>query len=445
MYGILAWYMPQTYSNELNTTLKEQTQRFITELEQVSIENSGSLFDQFLLNENVLSVELYNEDGQQISCPSNITIDSTFEYKEETTFLKQPDEVPILSNSYYFSFLNDDIRYMLFVNGEAAQIAELQRSFLDLLPILLVIVTIIAFVFAWLYSLIITKPVLHISRISKEMSDMKLDWRLDGQRSDELGILEKSLNTLSQNLLVALSELQNANEQLRADIEYEKKLEQVRIDFFSAVSHELKTPITIIKGQLEGMLLGIGDYKNHQKYLERSLEVVNILETMVQEILIISRLETKTDLKKETFDCVPIIRNYLSETEDAIIRKELQIQDKIPTEALLFGNKMLMEKVFSNLIGNAIKYAPEGGKILIIVKQEQPYFLFSIENTGNISNEYIPKLFDAFYRIEQSRNRKTGGSGLGLYIVQKILEQHGSTCHVCNTSSGVQFSFEMAI
>lgn len=445
MYGILAWYMPQTYSNELNSTLEEQAKRFITELEQVSIEDSGSLFDQFLLNENVLSVELYNEDGQQIPCPSNIKIDSMFEYKEETTFLKQPDEVPVLSNSYYFSFLNDDVRYMLFVNGEAAQIAELQRSFGDLLPILLVVVMIIALVFAWLYSLTITKPVLHISRISKEMSKMKLDWRLDGQRSDELGILEKSLNTLSQNLLTALSELQNANEQLRADIEYEKKLEQARIDFFSAVSHELKTPITIIKGQLEGMLLGIGEYKNHQKYLERSLEVVNILETMVQEILIISRLETTTDLKKETFDCVPIIRNYLSETEDTIIRKELQVQDKIPVKALLFGNKMLMEKVFSNLIGNAIKYAPEGGEILIIVKQEQPYFLFSIENTGNIPNEYIPKLFDAFYRIEQSRNRKTGGSGLGLYIVQKILEQHGSVCRVCNTPSGVQFSFEMAI
>ena len=94
----------------------------------------------------------------------------------------------------------------------------------------------------------ITKPVLEISRISEKMSDLQLNWTVDEQRTDELGTLGKSLNRLSYNLSVTLSDLQNANKRLEADIEHEKKLEQARTNFFSAVSHELKTPITIMKG-----------------------------------------------------------------------------------------------------------------------------------------------------------------------------------------------------
>ena len=103
---------------------------------------------------------------------------------------------------------------------------------------------------------------------------------------------------------------------------------------------------------------------------------------------------------------------------------------------------MLMEKVFSNLIGNAIKYSPQGAAIRISVYMEHEQIVFSVENTGaHIPEDSIPKLFNAFYRVEQSRSRKTGGSGLGLYIVQEILRRHGSECTVCNTQSGVKFSF----
>lgn len=101
-----------------------------------------------------------------------------------------------------------------------------------------------------------------------------------------------------------------------------------------------------------------------------------------------------------------------------------------------------MEKVFSNLIGNAVKYSPSGATVQISGHMEGGRLEFSVENTGTqIPDESIPKLFDAFYRVEQSRSRKTGGSGLGLYVTQRILQQHGSECMVRNTDSGVRFSF----
>ena len=111
---------------------------------------------------------------------------------------------------------------------------------------------------------------------------------------------------------------------------------------------------------------------------------------------------------------------------------------------VISGNKMLMDKVFSNLIGNAVKYSPQGANIHIAAFTEQGQTAFSVENTGtHIPEDSIPRLFDAFYRVDQSRSRKTGGSGLGLYIVQEILRQHKSECAVCNTPSGVKFSFRI--
>ena len=361
----------------------------------------------------------------------------------QTEFDGLGETSPILSNHYYFSFSDRSDRYTLVVYGEAEHILELQQSFIRIFPLILLTVLMVAFVVSWLYSRMITKPVLEISRISEKMSDLQLDWTVDEQRTDELGTLGKSLNRLSRNLSTALSDLQNANRKLEADIEHEKELEQARTNFFSAVSHELKTPVTIIKGQLEGMLLGIGAYKDREKYLTRSLEIANTLETMVQEILTISRLETVgPDFKKDCLDGVQMIKSYLSETEDLIAGKDLQIHLDTPPSALIAGNKLLMEKVFSNLIGNAIKYSPQGASIHISIHAEHEQIKFSVENTGaHIPEDSIPKLFDAFYRVEQSRSRKTGGSGLGLYIVQEILHHHGSECMVCNTQDGVKFSF----
>ena len=145
----------------------------------------------------------------------------------------------------------------------------------------------------------------------------------------------------------------------------------------------MKTPITIIKGQLEGMLLGIGPYKDHERYLTRSLEITNTLETMVQDILTISRLETAgADFKKDHLDCVQIIKAYLNETADLIAEKDLQIHLDILPSAFINGNKMLVEKVFSNLIGNAIKYSPQRADIWISVLMKHEQIVFSVENAG---------------------------------------------------------------
>ena len=325
VYLILAWYTPKTYSNTLNATLDEQTKIFISEISQMPMEETGGIFDNFLDYQNVDRMELFEENGNRINLPTERSADNDVVI-ETKAWGNEDNNAPIISNSYTVSFLGKNTNYTLVVYGAAGQVAELQRAFQKVFPLLAFIVFCVSLVTGWIFSHLITKPVLKISRISKEMSELQFEWQLDEQRTDELGILAKSLNYLSQKLNVTLNDLQAANRKLELDIEHEKALEQARTNFFSAVSHELKTPITIIKGQLEGMLLGIGPYKDHERYLTRSLEITNTLETMVQDILTISRLETAgADFKKDHLDCVQIIKAYLNETADLIAEKDLQI------------------------------------------------------------------------------------------------------------------------
>ena len=350
VYGLLAWLMPQTYSNRLNAVLDERAQAFISELGQVAFSDSGGLFDQFISDMEINSVDLYNSNGDWVPLPTKEFDNEWGVNIAQTAVTGFGETSPVLSNQYYFSFSDSSDRYTLVVYGEAEHISELQQSFIRILPIILLMVLAVSFVVSGLYSRMITKPVLEISRISEKMSDLQLHWTVDGQRTDELGTLGKSLNRLSRNLSAALSDLQNANRKLEADIEHEREMEQARTNFFSAVSHELKTPITIMKGQLEGMLLGIGAYKDREKYLTRTLEIANTLETMVQEILTISRLETAgADFKKDRLDCIQIMKCYLNETEDLIAQKDLQIHFDMPSPVFIIGNKMLMEKVFIHM------------------------------------------------------------------------------------------------
>lgn len=445
VFFLLAWLMPQTYSSGLNAILDERSRNLVSELERVSFAGSGGLFDQFLADTQIHSAELYSSSGDLIPLPTKTEESGQGFSIAQSAETGLGEASPVLSNQYYFSFAGCTDRYILIVYGQAQPVLELQRCFLRVFPLILLMVLAAALALSWLYSRMITRPVLKLSRISQKMSALQLDWQIEEERTDELGTLGKSLNRLARSLSAALTDLQCANRGLETDLARKKELERARIDFFSAVSHELKTPVTILKGQLEGMLLGIGAYKDHEKYLARSLKTTNTLEGMVQELLTISRLETmEADLKRERLDCGRMVRAYLNETEDQITGRDLRIHLALSPHAFIMGNKLLMEKVFSNLIGNALKYSPHGADIWISAQMEQGRMEFSVENAGRqIAEEHLPRLFDAFYRVEQSRNRKTGGSGLGLYLVQKILHRHKSECTVSNTQAGVKFSFVM--
>lgn len=350
----------------------------------------------------------------------------------------------------HFELEVDGKSYVMLVLGGMQPVNQAVEILHQIFPYILGLAFLVAILFALAGSFYLTAPVVRMSKISRKMASLDFSDTYQGKRTDEVGILGRNLNEMSSNLSNTLQDLQQANAKLKSDIELERELEKKRIAFFSAVSHELKTPITILKGHLTGMLQGIGAYRDRDYYLGRSLDTTDTMEGMVQELLTVSRIESK-EFTTSRVDLAELLRLQLAEMTELIDEKGLELCLKVPEHLETEVNRPMMEKVLRNLLSNAIRYTPAGEKNEIRIEMKpmdagnaSGQAWCSVENTGvHIPEESLAHLFEAFYRVESSRNRKTGGSGLGLYIVRMALEQHGASYGIENTRDGVRFCFSL--
>ncbi|WP_242827308.1 sensor histidine kinase [Terrisporobacter glycolicus] len=211
-------------------------------------------------------------------------------------------------------------------------------------------------------------------------------------------------------------------------INKEREEEQKRKEFIATISHELKTPITIISGQLEGMIYNVGKYKDRETYLQKSYESTQELKVLVDEMMEISKNELQEkDLKIEIINLSEMLGQLVNRQSYLIENKNLNLIYKVEDKLFIKVDKEKIIKVLNNLINNAIKYSPNNEKIIVkaFKSKASKTVVLEIENTGvTIEQKYLSEVFNPFYRVEKSRNRKTGGSGLGLYIVSKILKSH---------------------
>ena len=438
-YLCIARFAPYVYSHEL-AEAEELAELFATELSNIPQDEvpfflpnyDDMLADRF---DGEFIIRIFNSSGEEVTLPHLDTITG-----RKVEDFKSGD----LSKPYAVSLLDGGEEYSLLIAKNAGKESQVVEALQKSLPILGIVVLVVSIIAAFFYSWYMTAPIKKVSRLSKQMADMDFSGLCSTTRTDEIGVLSISLNTLSQKLGAALSDLQEANQKLQADIDMERQLERQRVEFFSAASHELKTPITIIKGQLQGMLYQVGRYKDRETYLAQSLEVTDNLEKMVQELLTISRLDTPG----YAFNPSPIhfdklIQDCLIANEDLFMQRELTVEKDISPEVCISGDLQLLQKVVDNLLGNAAAYSPAGERIMVNVWQADEKAHLTIENTGvHIPDEDIPKLFEAFYRVDQSRNRQTGGTGLGLYIVKTILDLHGAAIKIENTAQGVKVSVQ---
>ena len=283
-----------------------------------------------------------------------------------------------------------------------------------------------------------SKPLVGISNVAKRMTTLDMTWKCDVRRKDEIGVLATSLNEMSQQLSNALDSLQAANEQLQQDIEREREQEKQRVDFFTSVSHELKTPIAIIKGQLEGMIHQVGPYKDRDTYLRRCLKTTNDMEALVKEILSAARMGgSDFHLERTDLDISQMLQKVCQQFRGRMEDKEMELHMDIQPAFHYAGDGRLMEKVFTNVIGNAVAYSPVGATVTVSLQNG----IFFVENSGiHIAEEDLKQIFTPFYRVDKSRNRNSGGSGLGLYITKTILDHHGIQHGMANTEDGVRFT-----
>lgn len=333
---------------------------------------------------------------------------------------------------------------ILFVVSSLEPIKETTTIMKSYFIWILLIAMILAIVAAYFYSKKITKPLLHMNDVTKDMAKLDFSHTCKVETEDELGALAQNINILSEKLKKNLAELQGANEKLKKDIDLKGKMEQMRKNLIADISHELKTPLTVMKGICEGMSDGIYDVKNPE-YLKRVLEEINNMGDLVYDLLEISKIESgEVPLNKSIFQLSDVILKVHRQFKTLIKEKNLQVTLEL-NEDFVLADESQIEKVIRNLYANAVNYTPKDGKIIITMKTSQ-VCNFSIENTpAHIPNTDLERILEPFYRVEKSRNKALGGSGLGLYIVKNILERHNSDYDIENTKTGVKVSFSLPI
>lgn len=413
-------WLADELAQELSMTDKDETAVYFSSANDTLVESY----------DNEYLFHLFNSVGEEVS----LTDTATTIGKQINDY--QPEET---GAHYTVSFIGEEYPYTLFLAKNTDKESQVVEALHKALPALVIVIMVVSVLTGVFYAWYITAPIKKISKMSRRMASMEFNTLCSARRTDEIGILADSLNTLSSNLSAALTELKEANQKLQADMDKEKELELRRMEFFSAASHELKTPITIIKGQLQGMLCGVGRYKDRETYLAQSLEVTNSLEKMVQELLTVSRIEApQYSCVKTHFDFTEFLHQRITAFDDLFAQKGLSVAINLLPGVYIEGDMGLLQKAVDNLLGNAAAYSPPGNSVRVDLCYAEEKVYLTIENTGvHIPEDDIPKLFEPFYRVEQSRSRQTGGSGLGLYIVKTILNLHKAKITVQNMGDGV--------
>ena len=424
IYGIVLTVLPGQYQVTSDKQLDANTEILVSKLQGMPYEEAVNEIYNFCIQNNTAAI-LGDDNGAL-----------TFgEIKSEAL------TVATSSIATTVTFLDSETEYALVVSSLSQTADVILSLMLRFLPIIFAIILFLSSLSAFICSKVIVSPIAKISQISKRMTSLDTTWKCDIESNDEIGVLASSLNTMASRLHETMQDLTNANNQLTEDVEKFKALEEQRKNFFAAVSHELKTPLTILKGQIENMILGYGDYQNHQKYLPEALKATEDIEHLVKEIIAISKMESM-DLE-ETLQKVSL-KQTMNDTIQAILPlaqdKDIQIHQNINTDMVLFVNLGLWNKALSNIIGNAVRHSPCGEDVFITLQSFENGNAIVIENTGaSIPEADLLHMFTPFYRADKSRNKATGGSGLGLYIVKTILDLHGMTYLIKNTQQGVAF------
>ncbi len=463
-FGLIAYATPSTYTAVVNDDLTRQVDVFTARLADASFEDCGPLLDAFIRSSGADAI-LVGPDGQIVGTAGSQLTQSLYESMdwavsdaggtaaagEDSTVAYATGQIGTYSavtvtmsgESMIMTdvlFADRDEIYSLYVTPRVESENLAVRALIQMAPWLLLVLLAFSLLCALVYSRYITRPIVRLSGIAGKMAELDFNWACREQRRDEIGALGRSLDQMARQLSAALKELEAANHALRGEVEQERELDRQRMAFFSAASHELKTPVTILKGQLAGMLEGVDVYQDRDRYLLRSLQVTARMENLIQEMLAVSRVETRgADVRREPVELSTLLVHQLTLDAELMEQRGQRLVSTLTPGITVTGDTSLLGKAIGNLLSNASLYSPEGAEIRVWCGRMQGRTALTVENTGtHIGAEALPHLFEAFYREEASRNRSTGGSGLGLYLVRIILERHGASCSIENTAEGVK-------
>lgn len=292
----------------------------------------------------------------------------------------------------------------------------------------------------------VTKPILHLASLSERMSHLDFEASYEGDAEDEIGILGRSMNIMSDKLQEAIEELQDANQVLQKDIEEKIQIDEMRKEFIANVSHELKTPIALIQGYAEGLTEGMcEDEESRNYYCEVIMDEAGKMNKMVKQLLTLTALEFGNDTPMiDRFDITELIGDILNSASILIQQNDAHVEYEPEAPLYVLADEFKIEEVVTNYLNNAMNHLDGARIIRIRTERLDGRVKVSIYNTGEaIPEEDIPNLWTKFFKVDKARTRAYGGSGIGLSIVKAIMDAHGQSCGAANMEDGVEFWFTL--
>lgn len=432
----------------------DKSENFEEQLEQIAIQNN---FDILIRNNENVNIYTSNKDfystfGQMNEMTSrfNIGVGELIEQSDNFVIKKIKDS----KNGITYILLSStlDNGYLLYIRIPISSIQESVKISNNFLYLMAGFAILIAAVIVSYVSRKFTDPILELNDIAKKMSNLDFShkYRIKDV-DDEINNLGRSINVMSDKLERTINQLRNSNIELEKDIEEKSKIDEMRKSFISDVSHELKTPIALIQGYSEGLLENVNtDEESRKFYAEVILDETNKMDKLVKQLLELMKLEYgKRQFNDKKFNIVEVEKEVVRKSQVMLEERKVKIEFNSSEEINVFADDFYIEQVISNYITNAIKHVKEidGKKVISIVNEvniEKNKVRVKIFNTGeNIAEEHINRIWNRFYKVDESRNRTDGGTGIGLSFVKAIMNNYGNRYGVTNKDDGVEFYFDL--
>lgn len=432
----------------------DKSENFEEQLEQIAIQNN---FDILIRNNENVNIYTSNKDfystfGQMNEMTSrfNIGVGELIEQSDNFVIKKIKDS----KNGITYILLSStlDNGYLLYIRIPISSIQESVKISNNFLYLMAGFAILIAAVIVSYVSRKFTDPILELNDIAKKMSNLDFShkYRIKDV-DDEINNLGRSINVMSDKLERTINQLRNSNIELEKDIEEKSKIDEMRKSFISDVSHELKTPIALIQGYSEGLLENVNtDEESRKFYAEVILDETNKMDKLVKQLLELMKLEYgKRQFNDKKFNIVEVEKEVVRKSQVMLEERKVKIEFNSSEEINVLADDFYIEQVISNYITNAIKHVKEidGKKVISIVNEvniEKNKVRVKIFNTGeNIAEEHINRIWNRFYKVDESRNRTDGGTGIGLSFVKAIMNNYGNRYGVTNKNDGVEFYFDL--
>lgn len=320
---------------------------------------------------------------------------------------------------------------------------KISNEFLTYISIVFIL---LAIIIIWWLSNRITAPILELTDLSKRMAGLDFNAKYKSGGKNEIGQLGDHFNQMSKTLETTISELKTANNELQKDIEQKIQIDEMRKDFLSNVSHELKTPIALIQGYAEGLRECINDDEESRDfYCEVIMDEASKMNQMVKKLLTLNQLEFGQEkVVMERFDLTALVRGVVQSAGILGQQKGAKIIFEQEQPVYAWADEFKIEEVITNYVSNALNHVANEMIVEVKICSVNQKIRVSVFNTGlPIPEEDLDKIWIKFYKVDKARTREYGGSGIGLSIVKAIMDSYRQKCGAINYDNGVEFWFEL--